>query len=190
MTLSTATVTNALLRMAHERMIAILDDMDDATLFHSQSRTMPSIAFHVWHTARWADRLQSVMASMTDEMKSRVGERPQIWYSEKLAKAWNLPADKLGGNESGTGMDEDVSVTMPLPARAVLVDYARRAFEAANTVAAAVDDSQMETAAIDLYGRDMSVGSALLNHFGHASRHLGCIEALKGLAGTRGSATI
>lgn len=190
MSLSPTTVTNYLMSRTHERLLAVIDGVDDAALFHAESKTVPSVAFHLWHIARWADILQSSLAAMTDEMRNRLGERPQIWDADKLAVAWKLPVGQLGGNDSGMGIDEELSVTMPLPARDVLLDYVRRAFEAANSACAAVDDAQLEASGRDLYGRDSSVGSAMLSHYGHANRHLGSIEALKGFSGTKGSATV
>jgi hypothetical protein len=100
-----------------------------------------------------------------------------------------LPADRLGENQSGMGMDEATSTTMPLPSKGILLDYARRAFEAANSACAAVDEEQLAATATDLYGMQTSVGAAILSHLGHANRHLGMIEALKGVQGARGTAT-
>jgi len=185
-----STVLAYVTRRAHERMLQAVDSLDEAAFTRSGGTTAPSIAFHVWHTARWADRLQAHLAGMTDEMRRRLGQRHQLWTRDGLAAAWGLPAGKLGEDDSGMGMDEGVSVTMPLPAKETLLEYARDAFAAANEAVAAADDEQLTTSGIDLYGRETSVAAAVGAHIAHASRHLGMIEALKGVAGARGTASV
>ena len=177
------------LRRTHELLQAAVDAVDDAALYKSGGVTAPSVAFHLWHVARYADRLQARLHVMTDEMGRRLGEEQQIWDTESVADTWGLPSEQLGGAQSGMGMDEEVSLTMRLPARETLFGYALRAFEAANRAADAVDDDQFGASSIDLYGRDSSVAAALLHHLAHANRHLGMIEALKGVRGLKGTAT-
>ena len=189
MSLPISTVLAHVTRRAHERMLEAVADVDEAAFARSGGTTAPSIAFHVWHTARWADRLQAHLAGMTDEMRRRLGERQQLWTRDALAAGWGLPAGDLGEDDSGMGMDEDVSMTMPLPAKETLQQYARQAFTAANEAVAAADDEQLTTSGIDLYGRETSVAAAVGAHIAHASRHLGMIEALKGVAGARGTAS-
>jgi uncharacterized damage-inducible protein DinB len=190
MPLSPAAVASYAVKRTHEALLAAVEPLDEATFRASRGLTSPSIAFHLWHIARWADMLQARVAAMTDEMTRRLGPSQEIWTADGLTSAWGLSRDQLGGNESGMGMDEEVSVSMPLPDRTTLLDYVRRVFEAADAAVRAVDDDQLAADGIDLYGRSASVGAAIVSHIAHANRHLGMIEALKGIHGAKGTATV
>jgi hypothetical protein len=52
------------------------------------------------------------------------------------------------------------------------------------------DDPVLERIVVDLYGDETEIGEAILNHLSHADRHLGMIEAVRGVVGERGTATI
>jgi hypothetical protein len=52
------------------------------------------------------------------------------------------------------------------------------------------DDAILERTVVDLYGDDTTIGDVILNHLSHADRHLGMIEALRGVLGERGTATV
>ena len=69
-------------------------------------------------------------------------------------------------------------------------DYARQAFVAADHAFAALDDQLLQERGVDIYGRENSVAYVLLVHLSHAGRHLGMIEALRGVRGLRGTATV
>lgn len=127
---------------------------------------------------------------MTPQMTLRLGERQQIWGAGGYAENWGFTLDKLGYEATGMRMPDDEAVDLPFPAREILMEYVRLAFDAANRAADAVDDEQSALTGIDLYGREDTVCSAVLGHLIHASRHLGMIEALKGLHGMRGTATV
>ena len=190
MTLSLHTITAYGVRRSHEAVIRIADELSDSGLNERPSASAPSIAFHVWHVARWADLLQSRMPEMTEELGQRLGSGFQIWDSDKLGEKWGVSSFDLGGEATGMGMDDDVSAALPLPPKDELLDYARRTFEAANRAVDAADEDQLRESCIDLYGRPTSVGAAVLGHLAHVNRHLGMIEALRGLRGMRGSATV
>ena len=190
MPLSPAAVASYLVKTTHKRLLAVVNDVDPERFLTSSGATAPSMAFHIWHLSRWADMLQARLAAMTHEMTRRLGPAEETWKAEDLTTAWGLPLAKLGGNDSGMGMDEEVSVTMPLPDKQTVLTYARSAFAAADAACRAADDEQFVADGEDLYGRQSSVGAAILSHLGHANRHLGSIEALKGLAGKKGTATV
>ena len=46
------------------------------------------------------------------------------------------------------------------------------------------------TPCTDLYEQKTSIGTVVMSHLTHANRHLGMIEALKGMLGVRGTATL
>jgi hypothetical protein len=169
--------------------LRLVEDLSDEQLTASTPHS-PSIAFHVWHVSRWADLLQARMPGMTEMLGRTLGEGKQIWDDEHLSEQWGLARLDLGGDATGMGMDDDVSAALPLPPKDRLLDYARRAFEAANRAVDAADEEQLRESCTDLYGRKTSVGAAVLGHLAHVNRHLGMIEALRGVRGLRGTATV
>jgi DinB superfamily len=190
MTLALNIVTSFATRRTHEAVLRLADDLSDEQLNERPSPLSPSIGFHVWHLARWADLLQSRVPGMTAELRKTLGEGKQIWEAEGLAQDWGFAEFNLGGEGTGMGMDDDVSAALPLPDHERLLEYARRAFEAANRAVEAADEDALRANCTDLYGRETSVGAAIVGHLAHVNRHLGMIEALRGVLGLRGTATV
>ncbi|MEK6226836.1 MAG: DinB family protein [Chloroflexota bacterium] len=172
-----------------------------AELSEDQMRWRPprsnSIAFNLWHIARWADHMHSVLSTMTPGLRERIGSSPEIWTRDGLSAKWGLPDRGLGAVETGMGMDEEASAKLPLPPKDVLVAYAKAAFDAADraiknvrdedlTRAAEFEPARVPWASPSDYG---TVANWILGGIRHDSRHLGMIEALKGAVGLRGTAT-
>jgi hypothetical protein len=126
--------------------LALCRSLDDDRL----RRRIPgtnTLAHDLWHTARWADHLQSILCEMTPALRARLGIRPEIWTAEDLKVKWGLAGVDLGHAETGFGMDEEVAATMPLPPTPVLLDYAERAIQAATTVVSGLTDEDLHQAA-------------------------------------------
>jgi hypothetical protein len=156
-----------------------------------------SIAFNLWHIARWADHMQSVVGGLTPGLRERLGTSGEVWAREGLSAKWGLPAHALGAAETGMGMDEVASAELPLPPKGVLVAYASQAFAAADRAVRAVreddlardaefDPARVPWASPSDYG---TVANWIISGIRHESRHLGMIEALKGAVGLRGTVT-
>lgn len=175
------------LRDTYARTAKLAEDLGEDA-FHRGDRTSPSIAFHVWHIARWCDRFQAGVAAMTPALGERLGTSREIWSAEGLASQWGFGSG-LGFGDTGMGMDEDRSVGLPLPAKAEVLAYAKATFAAAERAAAAIDDAMLGEVGRDLYERRSDVATLLVRHLGHVLRHLGMIEALRGMQGLRGTAT-
>ena len=161
-------------RLTHEQVLRLVDRLDEHQIAWRPNRTTLSIGFHVWHLARWADYLQ--------EMITGDG---QIWEAEELAARWGL-----GG--AGLGMSDDASASLPLPEKDVLLDYARRAFSAAEQAVAAIGDDQFHRIVQDRHesvGKEAEIGDIVLNWWKHDNRHLGMIECMLGNQGLHGTAT-
>jgi len=185
-----STVVAYRVRQAHQLTLRLAEDLSGEQLQRSPGPFAPSIAFHVWHTARWADLLQAKLREMTDALRERLGPGGEIWEAERLADQWGLDAGSLGGNATGMGMDDDASAALPLPPAERLLDYGRRAFAAMDEAVAVVGDEDLSESCTDQYGQRTSVGSAVISHVSHVNRHLGMIEALRGVLGVRGTATV
>jgi hypothetical protein len=183
-------------RRTQQRILRVAEELDDDQL----RRTWPhanSIGFDVWHCARWADHLQSILPDATPALRTRLGRRDELWERDGLARRWSFPAE-LGQMETGMGMDESTAASLPLPTKAELLGYVRAVFDlSADVVDRLEDDDLPVDAKIDdarvpwLSGRADKgpVGNWVLTYDGHANRHLGMIELRRGLLGMRGTAT-
>ena len=164
-------------------------DLDETRFRASPGITAPSIAFHLWHTARWADAFQERFGSFAPELRRFTG-REQIWDARAVADTWGI-GGALGTEATGMGLDDDVSAALSLPPKMEVASYARDAFAAAEDVFRGVADAELLLPTADFYGEG---GWVVLDHFGwhlsHAARHLGMIEALKGSFGIEGTATV
>jgi hypothetical protein len=171
-------------RRTHDALIDVAAKTDEAA-FHKASGTANSIGFNLWHVARWDDSLFPQMAKDVPELTRTLGPLAELWVREDLAKKWLLPSD-LGGGAAGTGLPQDTAHGLDLPARAELVGYATRVFdEFADRI------KLLDSAALALTippKNERTVGHWLLYYWEHAARHLGMMEALRGVLGESGSA--
>jgi hypothetical protein len=174
-------------RRTHERVLALVADLSDEQVAWRPPAHPHSIAFNLWHLARWTDHLQAIIPAMTPELARRLGPGRELWQAEGLAAAWGFTAADLGHDETGILMDDSAAAALPLPAKAILVEYARRAFAAAGEAVAAIDDEQF--ARLQAINPTSTVGSAVLAYLTPDNRHLGEIEFLRGLQGLAGTAT-
>ena len=175
-----------------DRILLAVRDLDEATLRWRPDGTN-SIAFNVWHLARWADQLAFIIPLMDPELGRRLGPFRQIWEQGALARAWGFPAPgKLGHVETGMGMDEDLSTHLPLPPKETLFGYIERAFAAAQRAVAAVDDelyghpAKLDLALVPWLTKPEDtgvVGGWTLAYCVHDAQHLGMINTLKGMRG-------
>ncbi len=152
--------------------------------------TCHSIAFVLWHVARWTDHLQATIPGMTEELARRLPAGEQIWEKEQLAGRWGFNPARLGESETGTDFDIEASGEPNWPERAVLLDYAERVFAAADRIISVIDEEQFQEterlqcddeymkASVEKTG---TVGNALMEHLVHSAQHLGEISYLSGM---------
>ncbi|MBI3537887.1 MAG: hypothetical protein HY070_10050 [Chloroflexi bacterium] len=133
--------------------------------------------------------LQARIPGTTPELLQRLGAGRELWESEGLTKQWGLTT-ALGFGNTGMELGDDMSASLVLPSKVVLLDYAQRAFAAADRAVSKVEDQHFMVRCIDLYDKETTIGQVITGHLGHMSRHLGMIEALCGVQGERGTATI
>jgi hypothetical protein len=182
----------------HRNALEAVADMDEDQLRWRPPRTN-SVAFNLWHIARWADHLHSILSNMTPALRQRIGAAPELWTRGDLAAKWGLPATKLGNVQTGMGMDEDASARLALPPKRDLLAYVNLAFAAADTAVGKVRDEDLTVPAeleadrvpwLSSPSEYGTVGSWITTSIRHEARHLGMIEAVKGAAGLRGTATV
>ena len=88
------------------------------------------------------------------------------------------------------GLADDAWDSFPPSDRQILIGYVEAAFGRANQVIKLAGTETERTFTVDLYGRPGTVGDILVSHLSHVSRHLGMIEALIGLTGRPGTASV
>ncbi len=168
-------------RVNQENLLDLVDGLTAEQLAWTPNDTTPSVGFHVWHLARWADYLQELIN----------GRGSQLWEIDGLAARWNMETNSLGYAQTGMEMDEKTAVALRLPEKDLLLDYARRAFAAAQQAVARISDTEFFDVYEGLHGEnwhDGHIGPIVITWLTHDNRHLGMIECLVGVQGQSGSA--
>ena len=166
----------------HEQVLKAVAGLDARHITWTPSKTAPSIGFHLWHMARWADYLQEMIG----------GTGGQIWETEGLATEWGLHDADLGFAATGMGLDDDASASLPLPKKEVLLEYARRVFAKADHAVSTMSEEDFHRTVQDRHEaewKEAEIGDAVLSWFKHDNRHLGMIECMLGAQGLHGTAT-
>jgi hypothetical protein len=154
-----------------------------------------SLAFELWHSARWADHFQAALPGMTPGLQQRLGAGYEIWTNENLAHAWGFDVAGLGFAQTGMSMADEDAYRLTFPPKEQLLAYVRRAISAATESVLAIDDEQLQAVeqpqplTEGIWGEG-TVGAALVVHLTHSSRHLGMMECLRGLQNGSGTATV
>lgn len=170
----------------HDRLLQGTNDVTEAQFTQWPAPTAPSMGWHLWHVARWADRYQALLPAMAAGYQRPPEHGRELWDMDALAARWGFDAASTGYGQTGMGMGHAAAATLPLPGKALLREYAGCAFAAFEAVFRAMQDEQLRVRGPDLMyagyqERERSVGEAILAHLTHASRHLGMIEALRGI---------
>jgi DinB superfamily len=174
--------------IAHGRVIESAERTDDGSFAKSMGTRVHSVAWQVWHIARWDDRFAEILIEKAPGLTGQFGRPDQIWTAESLAKRWGLPVGRMGRRDTGTEMDDESADALQLPAKAEVVDYARRVFGRLQTVLTAMPEAGVFGVMPGDPDRD-SYADNIVIYLDHVQRHLGMIEALRGLQGTPGTAT-
>lgn len=170
----------AAVRWTHDAAMRATRELDGAELYSAYGPTAPPVSFHLWHMARWADRLAAHLGGPGDA---------EVWVTAAWAERFGFADRELGYGATGMGLGDDGWEALPVPDRETLFDYVGAAFGAANQVMKTAGDRTDETC-VDLYGQPGNVAGVLVAHLGHMSRHLGMIEALVGVSGRPGTASV
>ena len=174
MTRSIMTELSNRYRVNHDNLLELVGGLTDEQLAWRPNATTPSVGFHIWHLARWADYLQEVIN----------GRGSQLWEAEALAARWNLETHSLGYAQTGMELDEQSAAALRLPEKRQLLDYARRAFATAQEAVAQIGDPEFFKVYECFHGEnwhDGQIGPILITWMTHDNRHLGMIECLIGL---------
>lgn len=194
MSSAASSIVQRRLHEAHKYVFKLTGKLDDGQLRHQAGPTSPSILFHIWHLGRWADRVQSTVPGLTPALGTKLPPGAEIWDTEGLAVAWRFDESRLGNGRTGSGMTDEDAQALPFPETAGVLAYVEKAFAAVEASFAAIDDEQMVQSAQlkTAHGpiHEIVTGEIMTSHLAHVSRHLGMIEALIGVMGQHGTATM
>lgn len=191
----------------HRLLINATRDLTESQFsFQPQSRNTPSIGWHLWHIARWADRQQAGLSDPSGTVDRAGVMATERWARQNLTVAWGLDPATLGVFEVGSEMDADTVPLLSRLGKAGILEYALSTFSDFDAIVRNISDEALwlpvKTATnVDfkpgilgsltiISPADVRVIDDLLFHEGHASRHLGMIEALRGLVMENGTATV
>jgi hypothetical protein len=108
-----------------------------------------------------------------------------------MASRWNMETASLGYAQTGMSMEDKTAMTLRIPPKALLLDYARRAFALSEQAVETIHDNKFYKIYETLHGEnwhDGQIGPIILTWMEHDNRHLGMIECLVGVQGMHGSA--
>ena len=191
----------------HEMLLSVTQILDETQFsFQPQNMTAPSIAWHLWHIARWADRLQAGLSDRLGAVDRSGVMANERWVCENLASMWQLDPSILGVFEVGSEMEAEYTPLISRMGKERVLPYARSVFTDFDLIIKQINDDEiilsMKTAVNFNYqagvpgsmtvlpAADTHIIDELFFHEGHASRHLGMIEALRGLILANGTATV
>ena len=167
-------------KVTHEEILELVSNLSEDEMTWQPHPTANSIAFYIWHLARWADYLPASLPETTTQLRELLGSRQQIWHQEQLATQWNLDPKLLGEEETGMDMDPASAARLKLPGKAILVDYARRTFAVHEQIMPMVDEEQFQAKRQQEWATN-TLGRYILDHLRHESDHFGMIRYIHGL---------
>ena len=187
--------------LVHSWLIRAGDSVSASQFVKVFSPDAPPIGWHLWHMARFADRLQAKLGEIT---KEKVGH--EVWESHDLINVWGLNSTKLGVFDSGMGQPhEDAQDAIAHVGKDSILNYAQLSFRACDQQILSLNSTDFEK---DYFGiidyaydaatgrvwatepKISSVAQDIVFHAAHGSRHMGMIEALKGLLGSAGTLSV
>jgi len=167
-----------------QQLIQAIDALTDEEAVTWPAPTAPSCKWHLWHMARWADYVQSLLSSV-------IGEKtPELWEFEGVADEWRFDGVDLGMWGAGSGLGNENGKSLPLPSTAKVKAYAQEVFALLEQRVGKIDDSSFNSDFKDWHGNETNVGDAMVGYIAHGNRHLGMIEAISGVLGKDGTVTV
>ena len=164
-------------KLTHERLLKAAEELSPEQFAWSAGPSLHSIAWQLWHAGRWDD----VIASYFHRALGH-DPRQQVWERESLADKWSLATGSMGLRDTGTKMSDDAAEEVRFPDQKEVLSYARQAFAYAEEAVALISDELLLAVAKDDPDGDSRLDNVLI-YLEHLSRHLGMIEAIRGLQG-------
>jgi hypothetical protein len=170
-------------KLTHQRLLKAAEELSPEQFAWSAGPSLHSVAWQLWHAARWDDVFASYLhRSLAKE------PRAQVWERESLAEQWSMASGSTGRRDTGTQMSDEAAEEMRFPAPKDVVGYARRAFAYTEQGIELIPNDLFLAVAKDDPDSDTTLDNVVI-YLEHLSRHLGMIEAIRGLQGLTGTAT-
>jgi len=166
-------------KLAHERLLKAAEDLPPEEFAWSAGPSLHSVAWQLWHAARWDD----VFASYFHRALAK-DPRAQVWERESLADRWSLASGSMGRRDTGTEMSDEAAEELRFPAQEEVLGYARLAFAYVEEAITLIPEDELLTVAKDDPDGDTKLDNVLI-YLEHLSRHLGMIESIRGLQKTK-----
>ena len=164
-----------------------LESLSEEEFVRAPGETAPPIGWHLWHIARWADRFQATLADR---------EAPaEIWVAERMPAAIGVEPETLGVLQLGMGMDTAAAQALLSPmGKPRFLGYLDRVLDVLHARISEINPDDLlvprisirEYASVDgkiqyAPAQESTLLADILFHLTHSSRHLGNVEALRGL---------
>lgn len=204
-----AQVIIARIKMVQAWILQATEKLSEEDLSQPLGTTAPPIGWHLWHIARWTDRVQASLPRPHTEVDAK-NYQPNpnrgVWEQRQLADQWDLDRSRLGTLEEGSGMDFATAAMLPQKiGKDALLAYVHEVFDRTNQTLDSLKPDQFaeRRSSVMEYaynvadgtiwkaqGAETTLAADLGFHLSHANRHLGMIEALSGLLERKGTVTV
>lgn len=175
-------------RVNHKLILKLTEELTDEQLLWKPTGYNNSIAFNLWHIARWSDNLIAEVLKEYPKLGLDMGDPREIWEQESLGQKWGLPPVL---NPGGTGLSDEEMEGLIFPSKEEMLVYLRKTFTRTEEFIEKFDARFPGSEPIPDAEQHQSVNELrwhICYYLLHHSRHLGMMEALKGLLLGRGSA--
>jgi hypothetical protein len=81
--------------MAHALLLKATAPLDKRDFSRRFGATAPPIGWHLWHVARWADRVQASLPRASDADDHQPNPNDGLWEQEGLAAEWDLDINSI-----------------------------------------------------------------------------------------------
>ena len=162
-------------RLAHDRLLKAAEELSPEQFAWSAGPSLHSVAWQLWHAARWDDVLASYLHRALGQ-----DPRTHVWERESLSDRWSLAPGSMGRRDTGTEMSNEAAEELRFPGQTEVVGYARLAFAYAEEGIQLIPDDLLLALAKNDPDGDTQLDNALI-YLEHLSRHLGMIESVRGL---------
>jgi hypothetical protein len=180
--------THRAYKINHKLILDLTESLSHDQLHWKPAGYNNSIEFNLWHIARWSDNLIADILKEFSELGIDLGDGREIWEQESLAEKWGLPPVLYPG---GTGLSDEAADGLLFPSKDEMMAYLRKTFLRTEEFIEKFDARYPVSERIvdeELYKNLSDIRWNLYYYLMHHCRHLGMMEALKGLLTGKGSA--
>src|SRR5260370_8036872 len=106
-------------RLGHDRLLKAAEELSPEQFAWSAGPSLRSVAWQLWHAARWDDVLASYLHRALGQ-----DPRTHVWERESLSDRWSLAPGSMGRRDTGTEMSNEAAEELRFPGQTEVVGYA------------------------------------------------------------------